>query len=338
MKFLRIALLAALLLPLSAAVDGTVTNKTTGQPQAGVSVKLVKLAEDVSATSVNQAVSDASGRFAFEETLTGIHGLEAEFQGVSYSQVIPPMLPPTNLQVSVYEQTRDSSAVALDQQIFFLEPGQSHLVVSESYVLKNETQRTYRDPSRGSLQFYLPPEAKGIVQVSFIGPDQRPRLSEAKRTGQADTFRVDDAVPPGESRVDLSYVVPYDAGSGVFRARTQGEPGRSRVVVPQSVVLAADELVSLGVEPRTKAQIFGINGENVAIRVSGSGAIAEAAEPTSSEADNSPRIRATAPALHDNLPLITAAGALAMIFALVLLYRRPQSGAPIEGIGENRKP
>ncbi|MCW5965180.1 MAG: hypothetical protein KIT83_14175 [Bryobacterales bacterium] len=323
MSILRALAALVFLVPLHAAVDGVVTNKTTGTPQAGAEVALVKLAEDGSGSILKRVTTSADGRFAFPDTLTGIHALETQYGGVLYSQVIPPMLPPNNLQVPVYEATRDPATVTLDQHIFFLEPGQTQMVVSESFVLKNDTQRTLLDPARGSLRFALPPEAKGIVQVSFIGPDQRPRMSEAKKTNEADVYLVAEAIPPGESRVDLSYVVPYEGGAGVFRARTLAKDGRTRVVVAPGVTVEGEGLVSMGAEPRTKAQIYSLSGNSAELSIRGSGAIAEA---TDGQAEGeSPRIRSVPPSVYDNLPLLVSAGGLALLFAFLLLYRRPSA-------------
>lgn len=320
-SLLRFALLLVLLAPFPAAVDGFVTNKTTGKPQPGATVALVKLAEDGSGSILKRATTDAEGRFAFPDTISGIHALETEYLGVTYSQVIPPMLPPNNLQVSVFQTTRDAAVLSLDQHIVFLEPGQSQMVVSESYVLKNGAQQTFLDPARGSLRFPLPPEAKGIVQVSVIGPDQRPRFSEARKTQEADVFFVADAIPPGESRIDLSYVVPYEGGAGVFRVRTLSEQGRTRVVAPQGVTLEAEGLTPMGAEPRTQAQIFGVAGKLVEISLRGSGAIQEAA--AGEEQGESPRIRSVRPPVYDNLAWIVGGGAMALLCALLLLFRKP---------------
>jgi hypothetical protein len=322
---LAIALCVLLVVPVCFAVDGVVTNKSTNQPQAGVTVKLLRLSDDGSASLVAETRSDAQGRFEFAQTISGIHGLEAEYQGVEYSQIIPPMLPPNNLQFSVYEPTHDRSAVVLDQHIYFLEPGQSNLVVSESYILQNGTERSFQDPARGSLEFELAPEAKGIVQVSFIGPDQRPREARTASMG-TNRFRVNEPIPPGESRVDLNYVLPYGGGEGVFQARSLARDGRTRLVAPTGVELQADGLVELGVEPRTQARIFGLGTPQATIAVRGTGSIAEPEQ--ASTRSEGPQVRSTHPALYDNLKLITVAGALAMLFALLLLYRRPQHGEP----------
>ncbi len=321
MKLLSMLIAVLMVVPLHAAVDGAVTNKSTGKPQAGANVALVKLAEDGSGSILNRATTGADGRFAFPDTISGICALETEYAGVLYSQVIPPMLPPNNLQVAVYDTTGDAATAKLDQHIVFLEPGQAEMVVSESFVLNNGTQQTLLNTQRGSLRVALPAEAKGIVQVSFIGPDQRPRLSEAKKTNEADVFQVADAIPPGESRIDLSYVVPYVGGEGQFRIRSLRNEGRIRVVAAPGVTLEGEGLVSMGAEPRTKAQIYSLAGSGTTLKIRGSGSIAEA--PAEGSVAESPRIRNVKPSVYDNLTLIVGAGGLALVFALLLLYRKP---------------
>lgn len=327
MTILRTALLFALaLLPLYAAVDGVVTNKTTGKVQTGAEVALLRMAEDGTVSVVNRTTTNAEGRFAFSDTLSGIHALETTYRGAAYFQVIPPMLPPNNLQVAVYDVSGDAASISVDQHIFFLEPGQQQVVVSESYILKNSANYTYRDLSKGSLRFFLPPEAKGIVQVSFIGPDQRPRNSTTKPTATKNVLQVDEPLLPGENRVDLNYVLPYTGGEGTFRTRIVEGGGRVRVVAPPGVTLEGEGLASLGIEPRTQAQIFGFSGEEMRISMRGSGAISDAGAAPASESQG-PRIRSIRPAVYDNINIILGAGGLALFFALVLLYRRSSSSS-----------
>lgn len=306
---------------LFAQASGFVTNKSTNQAQAGVKVTLMQLSEVGAATPLSTSTSDAQGRFSFSEKLTGVYALESEYQGVKYTQVIPPMLPKDNLQVSVYDTTNASSSLAVDQHIYFLEPGPSQLVVSETFVLRNDSQRTYRNTERGTVRFHLPPDAKGIVQAAMIGPDQRPTATVAQKTAEPDVYQVNDAIPPGESRVDINYVLPYDGGAGVFRTQTRYENARTRVVVAPGVQVAGEGLESLGAEPRTQAQIFGHTGNELVLQLSGSGMIAEVSGGESADGE-APQIQSSLPPIYDNLTLITAAGAAALFFAFLLLYRR----------------
>lgn len=315
------ALLAGTAIALLAQASGFVTNKTTNQPQPGVKVTLAKMAETGATTPVETATTDAQGRFSFAAPLEGIHALLSEYQGVKYTQVIPPMLPKDNLQVSVYDTTAAPTALGVEQHIFFLEPGASQLVVSETFVLNNNTQRTFTNPERGTIRFYLPPEAKGVVQTVVIGPDQRPESYVAQKTAEANVYAVNHPIQPGESRIDLNYILPYEGGAGDFRTVNRYENARTRLVVAPGVQVTGDNLESMGAEPRTQAQIFGHTGRDLAIKLSGSGMIAELSGGENGEGE-SPQIQSSRPALYENFPLITAAGAAAMLFAFLLLYRR----------------
>lgn len=321
----RIVCLAVFVLSATSALlaqaSGFVTNKTTNQPQAGVTVTLAKLAETGATTPVETAATDAQGRFSFKAPLEGIHALLSEYQGVKYTQVIPPMLPKDNLQVSVYDTTAAPTSLGVEQHIYFLEPGASQLVVSETFVLNNNSQRTYSNPERGTLRFYLPPEAKGIVQTVVIGPDQRPESYVAQKTAEANVYAVNHPIQPGESRIDLNYIVPYEGGAGEFRTLNRYENAKTRLVVAPGVQVTGEGLASMGAEPRTQAQIFAHTGKEIAVKLSGSGMIAEVGGGESGEAE-SPQIQSSRPALYDNFPLITAAGGAALLFAFLFLYRR----------------
>ncbi len=342
-RFLAFARLLCLLTlagaGLFAQVAGFVTNKSANKAQPGVKVTLVQLTETGGITRLSGAVTDAQGHFAIQETLNGMYALEAEYQGVTYTHVIPPMLPKDNLQVSVYDTTDVPATLTVEQHIFFLEPGPSQMVVSETYVLVNNTQRTYRNPKLGAIRFYLPPEAKGIVQAAIIGPDQRPVSGAARKLPQANLYEVSHPIPPGESRIDLNYVIPYEGGAGAFRTVNLYENTKTRLVAPAGVQIEGEGLAPLGVEPRTQAQIFGYAGKDLLVKLSGSGMIADASGGANGEGGeaaegDSPQIESIPAAIYGNLKTILIAGGAALLFAFLLLYRRG-AGAP-EGEGPTR--
>lgn len=311
---------------------GFVTNKSTNKAQPGVNVTLVQLTESGGTTALSGAVTDAQGHFAFSETLNGMYALEAEYEGVKYTQVIPPMLPKDNLQVSVYDTTDAPAALSVEQHIFFLEPGPSQMVVSETYVLINNTQRTYRNVKLGTIRFYLPSEAKGIVQTAIIGPDQRPVSYAAQKLPQANLYQVSYPLPPGESRVDLNYIVPYEGAAGTFRTVNQYEQAKTRLVVAAGVKIEGDGLASLGVEPRTQAQIYGFAGKELVVKLSGSGMIADASGQGGEGAESDqPQIESILPPIYDNLKLIAIAGGAALLFVFLLLYRKGSGVQPVDG-------
>ena len=336
--FLRnaVRLLLLALLAITSAFPqaaGFVTNKSTNKAQPGVKVTLMQMAETGTSTPLSSATTDAQGHFSFSEQLNGIYALEADYQGVKYNQVIPPMLPKDNLQVSVYDTTNAPAALSVEQHIFFLEPGPSQMVVSETYVLANRTQQTYRDAARGTIRFYLPPEAKGIVQTAIVGPDQRPVSIVADKLSEANMFQVNYPLPPGESRIDLNYIVPYEGAAGTFRTLNQFENAKTRLVVAPGVQIEGDGLASLGIEPRTQAQIFGFAGKELVVKLSGTGLISEAGGGGEAAESDSPQIQSSLPPIYDNITMIVVAGGAALLFAFLLLYRRGSAASPVQDPG-----
>src|SRR6478736_4587309 len=71
--------------PLFGAVTGTVTNQTTGKPQAGATVALYKLGTQVGLELIDQAKSDAQGNFSINQTPQGPHLIRTAFDGVPYN-------------------------------------------------------------------------------------------------------------------------------------------------------------------------------------------------------------------------------------------------------------
>ena len=81
----------------AAAVEGIVTNQTTGKPQAGASVTLIELGSGMKTVATVQ--TDAAGKFTLPSDLApgSPHLLQAQHQGVNYNQMLPPGAPGTGL-------------------------------------------------------------------------------------------------------------------------------------------------------------------------------------------------------------------------------------------------
>src|SRR5947208_15090728 len=90
---MRILVLLMAALPIYAAVSGTVTNRTTGKPQAGATVGLYKLGTQTGLELIDQAKSDAQGNFTINQTIQGPHLIRTAFDGVTYNHMLPPGQP-----------------------------------------------------------------------------------------------------------------------------------------------------------------------------------------------------------------------------------------------------
>ena len=79
--------------PLFAAVTGTVTNLTTGKPQAGATVALYQLATATGLSLIDQAKSDAQGNFTINQNPQGPHLIRTAFDGVTQDRCISAAVP-----------------------------------------------------------------------------------------------------------------------------------------------------------------------------------------------------------------------------------------------------
>jgi hypothetical protein len=140
------------------------------------------------------------------------------------------------------------------------------------------------------------------------------------RNSRTETYFVDFAVKPGDTRFDVSYTVPYTEGAD-YAGRVLTKDENTYLIAPQGVTMKGDGLNDLGAEPRTQAHIYGLTGANYKIQLTGSVAPADDAQPQA-ESDAGPKIEQILPRVNRQTKLIIglALGILALGF--VLLYRK----------------
>ncbi len=265
-------------LPAQMVVKGTVYNETTGQPQAGVSLSLVSFEGGMK--PLEDVFSGPDGSFVFVKTLPGssrqpmLGMVRAEYEGIPYSTLIRAGQDAGTLRVAVYA-LEEKQLPTPSAHVVIFEPGAGEMVVNESFMFTNETDppRAYRNPERGTLRFYLPPEAKGVVQVSMSGAMGMPLRSSATKTAQDNVYMVDAPIKPGENRIDISYLVPHASGDS-FTGRLLYKGVTSRLAVPAAVTLDGEGLESMGREPRTQAWLFQTSAvESYTVTISGEGSM-----------------------------------------------------------------
>src|ERR1044071_187796 len=195
-----------------AAVTGTVTNRTTGQPQPGATVALNKLGQN-GIELIDQAKSDAQGHFTIHQTPQGSpYLLRTVYQGVSYNHMLPPGSPTTGVAVDVYNASPAPGEAQVSKHMILFEPTGGQVAVSETYLVSN-TGKTAWNSDRGTVQFFLPAGANGKAQVQATAPGGMPIGAGILKTSKPDIYAVDFAVKPGETRFDVNYSVPYTAGA-----------------------------------------------------------------------------------------------------------------------------
>ena len=315
----RIACAVLFAVPVLAAIDGVVVNATSGKPQPNTVISLVQPGQG-GMQSLGSTKTDAEGKFHFDRELQGPTLLQALHAGVLYNKMMVPGTPSNGLQIQVFDSTNKPVA-KVSQHFIVLQPGPSEMAVSEGILYQGDPNLTYNDGANGTLRFYLPPEAKGQVSVTINAPGGMPIQRPAEKTNEANVYKVNYPIKPGETRFDLNYTVPV-TNPLVFSSKILHSEGSSDLVAPNGVTLKGDNIELAGQEPKTQASIYQIKGDSYKVEVEGMGSLGQPGAGGSADEDNGmPTIQEVKPRIYDRLYLI-----LGMAFAIlglgsVLLYR-----------------
>jgi len=311
----------ALLVPALAAVDGTVMNSTTGQPQPNAIVSLVQPGQGGMQTLASVR-TDAQGKFRFDKDVPpGPILLQTLYLGVLYNQPVMPGSPSTGMRVQVYEATNKPGTAKVAQHFIVLQPSATELTVSEGVLYQGDPKVAYSDPVNGTFHFYLPPEAKGKVQVTINSPGGMPIQRPAEKTKQANIYKIDYPIKPGETRFDLNYVLPA-TNPMTFSTKILHTEGSSALVAPQGVTLKGDNIELAGTEPTTQASIYRVKSDDITVQIEGTGALEQAGGAASSQEDNgAPNIQEVKPRIYDRMYWILGMAFAVLALGSVLLYR-----------------
>ncbi len=269
MKFAALFLVA--ITAVAAPVDGIVTNGTTGKPQANATVTLFRVGQNGPET-LESVKTDSAGHFVLQGDIPGPRLIQAAYDGVTYNKMVPPGTPSSNLEIKVYQSIAKPGAARVDQHMMLIEPQpDGKMAVSESYVWSNDGKTTFNDPARGTLQFYLPPETQGQVTVNVLAPQGMPIRRAPEKTGIPNVYKVDFPIKPGESRIDLSYGLPFSS-PGEFVSKIYYKGGPTRVIVPPGVSLAGAGLTNMGPGPM-KATIYSTESSDLKMQITGTGVL-----------------------------------------------------------------
>lgn len=307
-----------------AAMDGTVINKTTGKPQAGVTVNLLKPGAQ-GMQAIGTTVSDATGHFVFEHDQPGggPQLLQAQFQHVDYNKLMTPNLPTSGVELDIYDVTKSPAVAQVAQNMLIFEPGESQLNMSQTVLVENPSNTTYYDPALGGLRFYMPPGA-AQVRVNVQGSQGMPLPRTAEKTDQPNVYKVDYAVKPGQSEFDISYTLPASSPLK-YEGRLVGvkgmQQGPLRLIAPNGVTLAGADIQSLGQEPKTQATIYNVTAKNdFSVDISGIGSL-HGGESAQVDTSDSPEVTDGAPPVYAHLPVLVALAFSILAVGLLLLYR-----------------
>ena len=283
-----------------AAVDGIVTNVTTGKPQGGATVTLFQPTQQ-GPQFIDSVKTDAAGKFTMTKEVPagsppGPLLLQAVYDGVQYNQMLTPGTPTTGVDIPVYQSSKQPGGAKISQHVMLIEPNGGTMGVAESYIFDNDGKTTWNNPETGTLQFMLPAAAGGKVEINVLAPGGLPIRRAADPAGKPNTFKVDFPIKPGQSEIRMEWQMPFTS-PGVFEDAilAKGAPDL-KLLAPVGVTLTGEGITSLGREPTTGATIYNVPGAKFALNVEGSGTLKTAA--ADGEDNGSPRVSENMPQLY----------------------------------------
>jgi len=301
------------------AIDGVAINVTTGKPQSGVTINLVQPSQN-GMVPLGNTTTDAQGVFKIDKQIPPGPGLiQATYEATTYNQIITPGMPTTGIQVKVYDATKKAGVSKTLEHLILLEPGVDNLRISETFVLGNETNLTFNDPTKGSIQFYLPPATAGKAQVVITAPGGMPITRPPVKTTAADIYKVDYPTKPGETRMDVTYTIP---ATEKFAGKVVASESATHLVTPPAVTVTGDGIEPAGREPQTQANIYNLTGLDYNLLIDGIGSLREEAAPAQGEDGGSPPVEIKKPRLYSQLFWVLGLALGILALGGTMLYRR----------------
>jgi hypothetical protein len=316
MKSLALILLAS---GAHAAITGTVINQSTGKPQAGATVAYYRVATATGPELVDQAKSGPDGKFTINQTPPpGPSLLRTAFDGITYNHMLTPGSPTTGITLDVYNTSKSQGEAKVSKHMILFEPGGGRMSVNETYLFTNSGKTAWNDPDLGTLKFAVP-QGASAPKVQATAPGGMPLGAAVSRNPRTETYFVDFAVKPGDTRFDVSYTVPYSEGAE-YAGRVLTKDDNTYLIAPQGVTMKGDGLNDLGAEPRTQAHIYGLTGNTYKIQLTGS--VAGGEDQPQAESEAGPKIEQTLPRVNRQAKLIIPISLGILGLGLALLYRK----------------
>jgi hypothetical protein len=228
----------------ASVLHGTVKNGTTGKTVSGVEVILLQLQGGMQ--PVGNSKTDAQGQFTFDNPSVGAQPMlvRAVYKGINFHTPLPPGR--SDIEVAVFEPSKDPKTIAVGSRIVFFQPNGSTLTVGEEYAIQNNSQppQAYFR-SDGNFEFSIPENAQ-LQQVAAAGPAGMP-VVQAPIDKKKGHYAISYAFRPGQNTVRYSYQLPYP-GSATLNVPMVYPTARLLVVAPPGMQISGDGLEAGGQE------------------------------------------------------------------------------------------
>ena len=205
-------------------IRGRIVNETTGGPQGGVRVELFGSTRDRSDSVKRHVITSADGTYRFENLRTGsdwLYVIDAQHDGglfpgspitIPSDTTTPPVIDTT---LKVWDTTTDPESVIVRRDSMFAVVKDENVGIVQSVTIVNGTDLAYigrgtqkRAGTSSTFGFSLP---DGVDPRSVRIQDASIDVPRLVRTSFG--FAVTIAIPPDETTIAFTYVVPGTAGS-----------------------------------------------------------------------------------------------------------------------------
>jgi hypothetical protein len=270
--------------------------------------------------AIATSVSDANGKFSIDHELPPPPALlQADYKGVTYTQVQPPGRPATGIQFQIYESAAKAPEAMQMAHLIMIEPGANALEISETFLIRNESSTTFQDPANGTAQFYPPKTAGDKVQVSVTPPTQMTISRQAVKGAKPGEFKIDYPVRPGETRYDMHYTLPK---SDTFSQKVVESKRPTTIVTPLTVRLTGEGIKEMGVEEQVQARLYQVTAGAFNVTIEGTGTIRERQGNSPEEDPGQPKTTEIMAKVYDRMYWILGLTFGIMALGGTLLFRK----------------
>lgn len=239
------AMLVALLLaaaPALAAIQGTVTNGTTGKPAGGAKLALLELAQGMTETA--QATADAQGKFSFDvKNANAPHLVRATHQGVNYFKMVPPGT--SSAAVQVYDSGSKVDGLSYVFETAY-QTSSGMLQTVQFFVVRNNSAPPRTQSSGNGFEIVLPENAK-IDSADVQAPGGQPIQTAPNAKGNG-RYSFDYPLRPGETTFRLIYTMPY-SGEATIKPTLLYPVEQFAVITPQAMGFEAKNTGAFNSQP-----------------------------------------------------------------------------------------
>lgn len=263
----------------AATISGTVTDKTDNKPAAGDTVELLDVQAGMA--PVAHARTDAQGRYSIDEPGPGPYLVRVTHQGAGYFIAAPQG--GGNGNIPVYDVAPKVKGVYIEADVLEVETENGQLKVDERYLVHNLSSPPTTQWSPKGFEIVLPPDAE-VNGAGAQRPGGLPTSVNVVPTGQKGHFTFNFPIQPDSGDKDtllqISYNLPYTAGSYTFHSTPNMQTDDLAVLLPKSMTFSGSSFQQINEDPTVQTFLLknAPVGKQVAFTVSGTGSIPREAQ------------------------------------------------------------